>query len=239
MSPSEPTSVTTTALPWPSAVASTPDDSISRYGRTTTAASSMTSAIWASARKRKRQSIRSETPSSRASSRYGSAGSIGSPATTRRTSGTCSAIAGSARIRRSSPFDRRMSPKKRSVDPCGGAISRNGVKTGCGMRTIFARSTPSAANCSTARGAVDDDAIDGREHASPKVELVGRPPRQHVVGREDDRPLPLRRLQPAEVVARQPQPLHVEHVGVETRDLLLEPPCARRVLEPLHEEAEA
>ena len=88
-------------------------------------------------------------------------------------------------------------------------------------------------------GAVDDDAIDGREHAPPEVELVGGPPREHVVSREDDRPLPLRRLQPAQVVARQPQPLHVQHVGVEPRDLFLEPPRARRVLEPLHDEAEA
>ena len=88
-------------------------------------------------------------------------------------------------------------------------------------------------------GAVDDDAIDGREHAPPEVDLVGSPPREHVVGREDDRPLPLRRLQPAQVVAGQPQPLHVQHVGVEPRDLLLEPPRARRVLEPLHEEAQA
>src|SRR5947208_300322 len=45
VSPSEPTSATTAGRPCPSAVASTPEDSIFRYGRTTAVASSMSAGI--------------------------------------------------------------------------------------------------------------------------------------------------------------------------------------------------
>ena len=110
------------------------------------------------------------------------------------------------------------------------ARSPAGVKTGCGMRTIDHAVDAEVGQLLDRARAVDDDAVDRPEHLPPEVELVGRSTRQHVVCREDDGPIALNRGQPAQVVARQSQPLDVQHIGVEPRDLLLEPPGARHVL---------
>ncbi len=85
-------------------------------------------------------------------------------------------------------------------------------------------------------GAVHDHAVHRVEHAAPEVDLVRSPPRQDVVRGEDDRPFSPHRLQPAQVVARQAQPLDVQHVGVDARDLLRHAPRAGHVLEALGEE---
>ncbi len=85
-------------------------------------------------------------------------------------------------------------------------------------------------------GAVHDHPIDRVEHAPPEVDLLRSPSRQDVVRGEDDRSLSSHLLQPAQVVARQAQPLHVQHVGVEPRDLPGHAPRARHVLETLGEE---
>ena len=89
------------------------------------------------------------------------------------------------------------------------------------MRTILRAVDAERGQLLDGPGAVHDDAVHRVEHTAPEVDLVGSPPRQHVVGGEDDRPLPPDRLEPAQVVARQAQPLDVQHVGVEPRDLLL------------------
>ena len=134
------------------------------------------------------------------------------------------------------PADEPEEEERRALRRCDLARGReDGVRDPNDLRAVDAE----LGQLLDGGGAVDDDAIDGREHPPPEVELVGSSPREHVVGREHDGPLPLHRLEPAQVVAGQAQPLHVEHVGVEPRDLLLEPPRARRVLEPFHEEAQA
>ena len=87
-------------------------------------------------------------------------------------------------------------------------------------------------------GSVDDHAVDGREDAPPEVDLVRRPSRQDVVRGEDDGPFPLHRPQPAQVVLRQAQPLNVQHVGIDSRDLLRHPARARHVFETLGQDAQ-
>ena len=156
VSPMAPTSLTTAGRPLPTASARTPDASMRRYGRTTTVAEAISAGISspgtnpAATRCGRR---RRGSPPGRAAARR--ARRAGRP---RRSAGPRerrAATSGSARMRTSRPLYRRMSPKKRSVDPEGAAAGSRWTlsKAGCGISTIFPGSTPSSAR--RARGAAE------------------------------------------------------------------------------------
>jgi lipopolysaccharide/colanic/teichoic acid biosynthesis glycosyltransferase len=77
---------------------------------------------------------------------------------------------------------------------------------------------------------LDDDAVDNLEYSQPGL----GPPGEHrgeVVRREDDRPLCRHGPQPAHILVRPDEPLHVNDVGSEALEPPARPPEARDVLQ--------
>ena len=98
---------------------------------------------------------------------------MGSPATISRTSGTSSAIAGRARMSRSSPFDSADEPEEEERRALRRRdLARRASKTGCGMRTMRRAVDAERGQLLDGAGAVHDDAVDRGEHPPPEVDLV-------------------------------------------------------------------
>ena len=100
------------------------------------------------------------------------------------------------------------------------------------MTRSFPAGTPNSASVCAPPLGVDNDALEASEHAPPQLGLVGRPARQQVVCRQDER----------RTVAEQPgfelrrgEPLQVDDVGTER----CQPGEAERVLERFHRQPQA
>ena len=222
-------------------MASTPDDSIFAVGEDDGRCLLETSGDLLSPRKRSRQSMRSATPSSWASFRYGFGRLDLVAGDDEPHVGHLVCDRGSARTSRSSPFDSPDQPEEEERRPGGGAERATHGRLEDRMRDaddLLARHTERDELLDGAV-AVDDDAIDRCEHPPPELDLRLRAPREDVVRREDDGTNPCARLEPAQVVARHAEPLDVEHVGRRARSIsFCEPARVRPVLEALGDEAE-
>ena len=237
VSPSEPTSLTTTGRPWPIAVASTPDASVRRYGRTTSVASAMSRATSSSGRNPSRHSMRPSTPSSRASSFAGSTESSGSPATTSRASGKLRERAHEhveALVRADQPEE-----EQRRADRRLGLRGR--VELEDGMRDVRDALPRDAQRREVvdALPRVHDDAPHDVVDLTPRIDTRTRVARQRVMRRVHRRQACRNASQPANVEARQREPLHVHDVRLELAQTAQEPPHARQVLGALEGEPRA
>ena len=220
--------MTTAGRPWPSAVASTPDESIFRYGKTQSVLRSMSGAISSSPMNRSCHSTRSPQ-----------AELVDRPARLRHRR-RLGRVAGDDQAHLGDALGDRGQRAHEHVEPLVGADEpeeeqRRALRRPRGRAREDRVRDPHEP---VARDAVrrelldrairlDDDAADRRERLAPgaHVALLAR---QHVVRGEHGRVAPSDAVQPVHVVARDREPLHVDDVGAQRAHAV----SSRRTLGP-------